>query len=132
MGSSDDVNPDLESLWDTLAKNGHHTADTAELDLKGRRLFFAIGASVGGKRSCVLESGRLTLCPPGTQEGDRIAYIRGVSVPFVLRKSCRRHNDYQLVGAISRMGLRMVVRVAMGGRGLFWFRSKGTGGRGPC
>ncbi|KAK0745462.1 heterokaryon incompatibility protein-domain-containing protein [Schizothecium vesticola] len=70
-------------LQNLLAENGYsQTTDAAALDLKGRRLFFAIGDSVGGKRFCVLESGKLALCPPGTKEGDLIANIRGAPVPF--------------------------------------------------
>src|SRR3569833_2862647 len=40
------------------------------------KLLFRMGQVAGGKRFCILTSGRLALLPPGARVGDEVAYVR--------------------------------------------------------
>ena len=66
-------------------------------------LAFRLGQVAGGKRFCVLASGRIALLPSGAQVGDEVVYIRTAPVPFALRRKMGNSSDaypaLELVGS---------------------------------
>ncbi|KAI6710310.1 hypothetical protein JHW43_007162 [Diplocarpon mali] len=65
-----------------------------------------IESHCGGRRLFVGDKKWMGLCPPGTEKGDLICAVTGLTIPIILRKaSDRLRGQYQLVGECYCHGL---------------------------